>query len=306
MKNSFKKIISILLITAFFVMTAYYLDVGSMMDEIRSLASNSVALFLILISYFSAFLARGIAWQIYLKGKATLKTCMYGLFYSLLLNHLLPVKAGDFARVGILKAREPHITVHEAFNSVVVLRLLDTAILFGMAMAGLAFLELPVNGMLFVWLMAAGAGLSVVVYFKFRVFFNKHIIIMKSAISGWKGMAILALTLASWIMEAAVIYGVVMNGGSSFGFIQAIWVNSITVAGQIFQITPGGIASYEAVMVFALGAAGIAGEKAYTAAVITHGLKYVFSFIVGGIALAAYPVPIHLLKKWTKERGNES
>jgi glycosyltransferase AglD len=304
-KKYFKKTISSILLAAFFILTFYFLNPGSMLNEIKILASRPAVILFILISYFFAFLARGIAWKIYLKNKASLKTCMYGLFYSLLLNHLLPVKAGDFARIGILKAREPQITSHEAFNSVVILRILDTAILFGMAFTGLAFLELPVNAMLIVWLAAGAATAAIFISYRFRSFFDRHITIMKKAFSGWSGVYIVGLTFTSWILEAAVVYGVILNGGNEFSFIQAIWVNSITVAGQIFQITPGGIASYEAVMVFALGASGIAGEKAYSAAIITHGLKYIFTFIVGGAAFAAYPVPMHLLKKWTRERGNE-
>ncbi|MBT2643039.1 flippase-like domain-containing protein [Bacillus sp. ISL-41] len=306
MKTTFKKLISILLITAFLIMTFYYLDAGMMIEEIKVIATKPGILLLIFSSYFLAFLARGAAWKLYLNNRVRLTTCMYGLFYSLLLNHLLPVKAGDFARIGVLKAREPVITGVEAFNSVIVLRVMDTLILFGMASAGLAFLELPLNGKVLVWLGASGVVVTIILYYKFRSFFDRQLTIMKNAFIGWRGVWIIMLTLISWILEAAVIYGVVLNGGSIISFLQAIWVNSITVAGQIFQITPGGIASYEAIMVFALGANGIAPENAYTAAVITHGLKYLFSFIVGGIALAAYPVPAHLLKKWTRERGNES
>jgi uncharacterized membrane protein YbhN (UPF0104 family) len=306
MKTTFKKLISILLITAFLIMTFYYLDVGKMIEEIRAIATKPGILLLIFSSYFLAFLARGAAWKLYLNNRVRLTTCMYGLFYSLLLNHLLPVKAGDFARIGVLKAREPDITGLEAFNSVIVLRVMDTIILFGMASAGLFFLELPLNGKFLVWLGVSGVVVTIILYYKFRAFFDRQLTIMKNAFIGWRGIWIIMLTLISWILEAAVIYGVVLNGGSNISFVQAIWVNSITVAGQIFQITPGGIASYEAIMVFALGANGIAPENAYTAAVITHGLKYLFSFIVGGIALAAYPIPAHLLKKWTRERGNES
>ncbi|WP_226646474.1 lysylphosphatidylglycerol synthase transmembrane domain-containing protein [Mesobacillus subterraneus] len=306
MKTSFKKWISILLIIAFLIMTFYLLDVGMIMGEIKAIITNPGILLFIFTSYSFAFLARGVAWKLYLNSRVRLSTCMYGLFYSLLLNHLLPVKAGDFARIGVMKAREPDITGQEAFNSVIVLRVMDTVILFGMASAGLAFLKLPMNGKLLLWLGVIGFVLTLLLYYKFQAFFKRQLIIMKNAFTGWRGIWIIGLTLISWILEAAVIYGVVLNGGSSISFVQAIWVNSITVAGQIFQITPGGIASYEAIMVFALGANGIAAENAYSAAVITHGLKYLFSFIVGGIALAAYPVPAHLLRKWTRERGNES
>jgi glycosyltransferase AglD len=306
MKNSFKKLTAILLITVFLIMTFFYLDAGKVLAEMKAIATKPGVLLFIFCSYFLAFLARGFAWKLYLNNSVRLSTCMYGLFYSLLLNHLLPIKAGDFARIGVMKAREPDITGHEAFNSVIVLRAMDTAVLFGMASAGLAFLELPLNGTVLLWLGLIGFSVTITLYYRFRAFFDRQISIMKKAFSGWRGVSIIGLTLISWMLEATVIYGVVLNGGSMISFVQAIWVNSITVAGQIFQITPGGIASYEAIMVFALGANGIAAENAYTAAVITHALKYLFSFIVGGIALAAYPVPAHLLKKWTRERGNES
>jgi glycosyltransferase AglD len=306
MKTSYRKLISILLIAAFLVMTFYYLDTGNLMAEINAIAAKPGLLLFIFISYFLAFLARGFAWKLYLNNRVSLTTCMYGLFYSLLLNHLLPVKAGDFARIGVMKAREPDISGHEAFNSVVILRVMDTTILFGMASAGLAFLELPLNGTVLLWLGGVGMVGTIIIYFNYWTFFDRQLAIMKKAFSGWRGIWIIGLTLISWMLEAVVIFGVVLNGGSIVSFLQAIWVNSITVAGQIFQITPGGIASYEAIMVFALGANGIDAEDAYTAAVLTHGLKYLFSFIVGGFAVAAYPVPINLLKKWTKERGNES
>jgi glycosyltransferase AglD len=306
MKNSYKKIIAFLLIGAFLLMTIYFLDPGSVLVKINAIADEPGALLLIFGSYFLAFFSRGIAWKLYLKNQVRLSTCMYGLFYSLLLNHLLPVKVGDFARIGVMKAREPDITGQAAFNSVIVLRLMDTAILFILALAGLSFLELPLPGIVLVWAAVPGTAAVIIVYYKFRSFFDRQLSFMKDAFSGLRGLWVLGLTLISWMLEAAVIYGVILSGDSVISFVQAIWVNSITVAGQIFQITPGGIASYEAIMVFALGANGVAAADAYTAAIITHGLKYIFSFIVGGIAFAAYPVPIHLLKKWTRERGNES
>lgn len=310
MRNFFnryvKKTISGLLVTAFLLLTFYFLDLDAMLTEVKVLASRPMTLLLIFVCYFLSFLARSIAWKLYLKNKASLATCMYGLFYSLLLNHLLPVKAGDLARIGILKAREPKIPSQEAFTSVIVLRLLDTAILFSMAIIGLAYLDLPINGWFLLWIAAAAAIGFVIAFVRFRQFIIKHVNIMLTAFYGWHGVLIAGLTLIGWILEAVVIYGVILTGGSTFSFVQAVWVNSITVAGQIFQITPGGLASYEAVMVIALGATGIAGEKAYSAAIMTHGLKYIFAFVVGGAALAAYPVPIRLIKKWTRERGNES
>ena len=57
----------------------------------------------------------------------------------------------------------------------------------------------------------------------------------------------------SWICEAFVIYEI----ANSLTFLQAVWVNSVTIAGQVFQLTPGGLGTYETVMTFALRALGV-------------------------------------------------
>lgn len=299
-----KRLVSALLLSIFVILSLYFLNAESIVNEGRMLAGNPVLLILIMISYFAAFLARGIAWKLYLHNSVSLRSCLYGLFYSLLLNHLLPVKAGDLARIGIVKARENHLTAQEAVHSVVVLRGLDTAILFAMGIAGLVILDLPVNNLFLVGLIALGLMAAALLYFRFRGFFDSQLEMMKQGFKGKQGLLIILLTMASWMLEAGIIYGVLYSFGQGLDWIQSIWVNSITVAGQIFQITPGGIASYEAIMVFALGALAIPGETAYSAAVITHGLKFLFAFLAGGLTVAAYPVPLHVLKKWLKRKEN--
>lgn len=304
--NLLKKFISVLLIISFIILSVYFLDAEGITRDIDRLLSKPAILLFIFFSYASAFLARGIAWKLYLRNRVRLSTCMYGLFYSLLLNHLLPVKAGDFARIGILKMKEPEVPSGEAFNSVVILRLLDTGILIGMALTGLVFLDLPVNGNLLYWIGAGGIGIILILLTRFRHLLYEQYQLLLAAFKGTRGILVILLTFMSWVLEAGIIYGVILNSTSDFDFLRAIWVNSITVAGQIFQMTPGGIASYEAVMLFALGAVGIEPGIGYSAALITHGIKYVFTFIVGGVALFAAPVPINKLKKWIKERGRKS
>lgn len=299
-----KRVVSALLLSTFIMLSFYFLNTESIVNEGRMLAGNPVLLIMIMISYFTAFLARGIAWRLYLHNSVSLRSCLYGLFYSLLLNHLLPVKAGDLARIGIVKARENHLTAQEAVHSVVVLRGLDTAILFAMGIAGLVILDLPVNSLFLVSMSAIGVAMAVLLYFRFRNFFDSQLQMLKLGFKGRRGLQIILLTLASWMLEAGIIYGVLTSFRLDTDWVQSIWVNSITVAGQIFQITPGGIASYEAIMVFALGALAIPGETAYSAAVITHGIKFLFAFFAGGLTVAAYPVPLHVLKKWLKRKEN--
>ncbi|WP_210364990.1 lysylphosphatidylglycerol synthase transmembrane domain-containing protein [Bacillus sp. REN3] len=303
-KKSLKRSIAAILIVSFLILTYYFLDPEEILSVIKVLLSDPLWLMLIFSGYFCAFLARGIAWRLYLRNRARLSTCMYGLFYSLLLNHLLPVKAGDFARIGILKMKEPGIPAGEAFGSVVIMRMLDTAMLFAMAVIGLVSLDLPVNSQAIYWMIGVAIAAILVFFTKFKHSMERQITMITNAFRGGRGFLIISLTFLSWILEAVVIYGVISKGTSEFDFVKAVWVNSITVAGQIFQITPGGIASYEAVMVFALGAVGIDVSAAYSAALVTHGIKYVFTFVFGGVALLAAPVSLDKLYKWMKERGD--
>jgi uncharacterized membrane protein YbhN (UPF0104 family) len=99
---------------------------------------------------------------------------------------------------------------------------------------------------------------------------------------------IILLTAGSWVLEAFVLFGI----ARTLPFMQAIWINSITIAGQVFQLTPGGIGTYETVMTFALTAIGVPTADAYEWALLSHGFKFLFSYGAGMIVLLVYPIQL--------------
>lgn len=240
----------------------------------------------------------------YLNGIPRFSTCLLGIIYSLFINHLSPIKVGDFVRMRIMSTRD-NVSGEDAAHSVVVLRLLDMFCLIAYTLIGLFVLEVnfEIPTLLIV---ISGSILSVGVIAIFRMypdFVKRQFEIFKKAFRGRNGLAMIAVIAFSWILEAVVIYGTITIYDRNLSIFEAVFANSITVAGQIFQITPGGIANYESFLVFALGLFGFSGQEGYTIAIVTHAIKFFFSYSAGLIALLIYPIPFKTILSWSRAKG---
>jgi glycosyltransferase AglD len=257
MKNYFKSTIklgiAILIILGFILLTFRYFDAETIWKSTLKIIHHPIMLLSIFVIYFISFYFKAIAWKLYLRGRARLSTCLIGIFYSLLVNHLLPIKIGDLLRIKILSTRDKQITNDEAFHSVFILRLLDMLSLIIMTLIGLV--SLKVKFIFPTWAIVFSLIICITIIFILNkyapLFFNKHITLLKNALLNKNGLAIILLTLMSWILEAGVIYFTVMALSGGLSLFEAVFANSVTVAGQVFQITPGGIANYESFLVFA-------------------------------------------------------
>ena len=69
--------------------------------------------------------------------------------------------------------------------------------------------------------------------------------------------------------------------GLELSLAAAAAVTAFTILFQVVHFTPGGIGVYEASMTAALQAQGMPGGEALTLAVLTHGLKFAYSFALG-------------------------
>ncbi|PLR77736.1 lysylphosphatidylglycerol synthetase family protein [Bacillus sp. V3-13] len=305
MKASFKKIPASLLLLAFVLLTYYFFDWEHLWASGKQLWNKPGIVIAVMAAYFLSFTLKAAAWKAYLKGRPRFTSCLLGLFYSLLINHILPVKAGDIVRTAVLPARDKQITAEEAIHSVIILRTLDMACLAAIALAGIVVFDLAYQVPYFLLLLILVSGLTAFIYVKrsFPEIVDRHWLLLKGAFSGFNSLSIFLLTLTSWLLEAAVLYGTVLALGGKIPIFEAVWVNSITIAGQVFQITPGGIASYEAVMSFALNLVGFPLNEGYTLALLTHGLKFLFSYLAGTVSLLVFPVSLKMIKKWIKQRG---
>ncbi len=289
------------------------LVVGWLVDwtELRSAAQTLLSrpwlLVVLLSTYTGAVWLRAVAWKRLLTHRAGTFRLFGALQASLLVNHLLPFKAGEAARIYLMTRRG--VPLAEAAATTAVARLLDMAVLTVMA-AGLGALVVSdamgvgVQGLLFPAAAVVGVGAVFALVRSRRVAgllprpvstwietFRTHLAKMTPS---QVGMAAL-WTVPSWALEAGVLLVAAEAVGLELSVTQAIAVTAFTIAAQAFHFTPGNIGVYEASMTGALFALGIPPEQGLALSVLTHGLKFAYSYTVAAaFTLAAVGVPLRL------------
>ncbi|MBB6446977.1 lysylphosphatidylglycerol synthase transmembrane domain-containing protein [Bacillus benzoevorans] len=307
MKLSFKTIkflCALLILSIFCYLTFHYFDGKGIWHGVKDIIQSPFILFTILAVYLVSFCLKALAWKWYLNDRPRFSTCLLGVLYSLLVNHLLPLKAGDLVRMKIMSTRDD-INFEETAHSVIVLRLLDMICLIGFTLIGLFILN--VDFQISIPLITMGSivfvlSMLIVVRF-FPTFLKRQFKLFKQAFRGVKGIFIFTAIGFSWMLEAAILYGTVMVYNGKLSILEAVFANSVTVSGQIFQITPGGIANYESFLVFALRLFGFAMQEGYMIAIVTHAVKFFFSYAAGVVAVLIYPIPIKTVLSWSRVRG---
>src|SRR3954467_11734608 len=307
MKLSFKTIKfigSLLIVSFFFYLTFHYFDGEWIWKGIKAIIQSPIILFTILTLYLLSFCLKAIAWKVYLNGRPRLSTCLLGVLYSLFVNHLLPIKAGDLVRMKIMSTRED-ISGEDAAHSVIILRLLDMICLIGFTLIGLFVLEvdfkIPIS-LITIGSIVLVLAIVIVVRF-FPAFLKRQFELFKQAFRGRNGMVIFTAIGFSWILEGVVLYGTVIVYNGNLSILEAVFANSVTVSGQIFQITPGGIANYESFLVFSLRLFGFTIQEGYTIAIVTHAVKFFFSYAAGVMGVFIYPIPFKTVLSWISVRG---
>jgi uncharacterized membrane protein YbhN (UPF0104 family) len=293
-----------MILSFFFYLTFNYFDGEWILNGINTIIQSPIILITILTVYLLSFCLKAIAWKVYLNGRPRFSTCLLGVLYSLFVNHLLPIKAGDLVRMKIMRNRD-NISGEDAAHSVIILRMLDMLCLIGFTLIGLIVLgvdfQVPIQ-LIIIGSIVLVLSILVVVRF-FPVFLKRQIELIKQGFRGRKGMVIFTAIAVSWILEAVVLYGTIIIYHENISIIEAIFANSVTVSGQIFQITPGGIANYESFLVFALRLFGFAIQEGYTIAIVTHAVKFMFSYAAGVMAVIIYPIPFKTVLRWSRVRG---
>ncbi|WP_163150221.1 lysylphosphatidylglycerol synthase transmembrane domain-containing protein [Anoxybacillus sp. MB8] len=275
------RLISFVCIAIFIWMTVQHFNAQLLLNLMHKLVSQPGHASYMFMMYGLAFVLRAMAWKWYLP-QARFQTCVDGLFASLFINHIFPIKVGDVARIGIC-ARRDRIPFTIVAESVIILRLLDLIVLFFFAFFGaIVYMHTVIRSAMIFPLIFGGL---VVLFFVLRridlSWLQKH---KQHWNMIWKSRRFVPIVVAivfSWICEAVVLFEMAKMVAFPLSFAQSLWVNSMTVGGQIFQMTPGGLATYEAVMAFALTRIHPYWEQAYALALVTHLFKFSFSYVVG-------------------------
>lgn len=261
--------------------------------------SGPLLLFMVL-GYGGAFWLRSMAWSIQI-GWGTVAVSRLWCYHhiGLLLNHLLPVKGGEIARAALLR-KENGFSWKDALLSVAGNRLLDICGL--LAIAAIAVVWLAPAGIKewlaasrLIWLL--GAGGIVLALSLWQRYYRRSF-----------SLSAVMLTMAGWMLEAVVIWSVVFALAGQIGAGEALLVHVLTIVGQTFHVTPGGIGTYEAVMSTLLHqVAGQSWEFALQAAILSHGFKFLYSFVLGAAAAWRLSLsPLGFYRQAAVEQGRET
>jgi glycosyltransferase AglD len=295
------------LVLVFLWLTCRYFDGKELLRQFHLLLQRPDTLAWMLIIYGASFWLRALAWKSYVGKPISLIVYAKGIFFSLLINHIAPFKVGDIARVAVL-AKQKDVSVDEAIHSVAVMRLLDMLVLCLLSAWGMyAYVHrFPAINATVIGVVGIIGVCAVAVLLSRKSdakWIRKHYHMIKSALRGKRGVYMVGMIALSWLCEAVVIYEMTNTLGMLLTFLESAWVNSITVSGQVFQIAPGGLGTYEAVMAFAITRIVPDWSGAYMAAMMTHAFKFVFSYLVGIAVLFMSPRDISFVwAAWKKGR----
>jgi uncharacterized membrane protein YbhN (UPF0104 family) len=299
-KKSIILLLAVLLFICFLFISWKWFDLDELLRHLRTLAQEPQWLVCMFGAYLLSFILKAEAWRIYAGSQERFRIYFHGIIYSLLVNHLLPVKAGDIVRAGFLMktARKPW---DEALHSVAVMRLMDMFVLGIISLIGVLWIGLSAS---WAWIIILLTGIIVlVVVFKLTpfhriAFVQKHGAHFKSTMLSGKGLFVMVFITVSWMLEAAVIYGIARITELNLGVFSLVWANSVTIAGQVLHITPGGIGTYESTLSGSLVVLGISWKEAYAAALLSHTFKFAFAYVMGGYSLLRMPIGWREMKAW--------
>lgn len=305
---------SVVILALFVILSLHLFDAVGLSAAFKSMWGAPMTLLGMTVGYLAAFLLRAAAWRLYIGqergGRSNWLIYVNPLLVSLLINHLLPVKAGDAARAGMIM-RSLRMRWDEALHSVAVMRAFDMAALLsiggiGAVLLGVRFSSssaMPFAIAVAVGVSAAGVMLAIAVRRGWRRIIA-HANLIGRVMTSRQGVIIVLLVLASWLLEGLVLYGVAAEtSAASLSLLQAVWANSMTVAGQIFHVTPGGIGTYETTMTASLTLLGMKSDEAYAAAIVSHAYKFAFSYGFGLFACVLGTVSLRNAAEWIGRKG---
>lgn len=281
-----------------FIYISYtYLSDSGIKDSIKLLASHWWYIVIFIFTYSLAFYLRSIGWAILMdRSKKEASTLFHFHMVGLLVNHLLPIKAGDGARIYLLN-RSFQTNWKDATRSVIYSRWLDLASLMMLSCLAAWGLGIPIlssSEILFVLL-----SLMVLSWLLWNRWGGKKHSLGKLLHAGlW--------IFPGWILEGFVLWSVVQALNLQLPFPLAAGVNAITIAGQIFHVTPGGIGTYESVMSWLLQGGGFTMKTALEIAIISHGLKFIYSYALGAWSLYTLKLKWREIFAGVRQKGREA
>ncbi|WP_226656438.1 lysylphosphatidylglycerol synthase transmembrane domain-containing protein [Guptibacillus hwajinpoensis] len=304
-----KWLFGLFLISLFGFLLLNKFNLSTLTSLTNELTSHPGLVFAMVIGYTCSFLMRSWCWRLLVDRRIPLKVYLAGIFYSLFFNHLLPFKGGEAVRMGVLAHKQKGQWT-TSVQSVVILRAIDLFWLGVFAMIGAEIFGISVSKTFLLGMLVFFLASAFVIFLYVRKksdagFLYKQFTMMKKLLKSPYMVLIFVLSCFTWIAEGIVVYAVA-GFAHHFTYSNAMWVTALSVGSGIFQLAPGGLATYESVMSFSLHQVGFGLEEAFSIALVTHAFKYAYSIIAGLVAFYLYPLRFQELKSFMKKKGETS
>ncbi len=273
------------------------LDISRVAEAVWEAFSEPRIVVFAAAAYTLAFWLRAVAWRWLLPAGAPSRVSAGSLFSilqaGLVLNHALPVKAGDIARPVLLARRG--VPLPAAVATTVAARGLDVLALVTIAgvvnatvvRAELGDLVLPAIGLALVLMLLVVAGATSTLPARVRTWATEAVEVLRSLTV--RRLAVCGvLVVASWLLESAMVLAGARLLGLDLSVGAAVGATAFAVGFQVIHVTPGGLGTYEASMTGILVLQGMPPQEALALAVLTHGLKFAYAFTLApALALPA-------------------
>ena len=258
-------------------------DVEALRSAWRQALAAPGALTIALLAYAAAFALRAALWRRVLP-QLPFGQALAALHVSLAGNHVLPLRLGEPLRVASV-VRRTAIAMPAATASTLSLRAADV---LAVVVIGGALSPRFVDDLLGVWSWAVLAG--VVAVGAAGVAWLRRLSASGAVPVRMPGVAVFAGAAAAWVLESGVVWQAASWAGLEVSFADAVLVTAVTIAAQIFALTPGGIGTYELAATAGFVALGAPAAPALAAAVAAHAVKTAYAVVTGAVALVV-PAP---------------
>jgi uncharacterized membrane protein YbhN (UPF0104 family) len=256
-------------------------------------------------------------WRLYLTnvGNPPIVGLMGAYVIGTFLNTILPLRAGDFAKVQIVASRYALPRSGLTSSVFVVEAVLDVVTLLGLLLLGLAFLNLSFIPALFLWPFVFLSGGVFVAAVIISVLFPREMpdwqmprmipAPVRDGLRGaWPGflegmvvlrrsnliLRALSLHVLEWLMRAAVLYlfslSFNLDAAPSTYLVLTVAISVFT----FFPITFMNIGTYQVVTTEILGAAGVPRSEALAYSVTAQALSHAWVVLMGLVAVWSMPL----------------
>ena len=296
-------IVSILSLAA----VLYFADLGQLINALR-LADYRLIGYAVITTLIWLFI-RTAFWRTLLREKAAFNDVFWAINEGYLINNLLPLRLGEFARAYLL-SRKSVLTFWEIFSTIVIERVLDLTIAVGFLIGSIPVLvggslewsvglntAILVSTVLIVlFLLARYRELALNTYRSLGTRFPLVIRIGGNAVpeflhglsvltDGWRFVSAVGLAVLNWGFMILQYFILLRAFFPEAEWLWAVVTLTIAALGMSAPSSPGALGVYEAAVVGALQLFGVDASIALAMAISTHLLQYLVTGVLGAYGL---------------------